>query len=232
MVWLPKDGQVIAKIPAMTGNRRWLHQIVGIRSPRLHNDRWQLPRNCLVKLVTAAIDRYGYIVVWRDMSKLSRCSKKCLEAEGVECDCSCMGAHHGGSSDVWFERVGDVVVANLGEITRTAVVYGAKADEAGTALYNGELQQRRYRVDRAGRTDWPTASHFMCTGCMSTRARVWDHCHTHEFVRAPLCNPCNTRHWSGWHPQHGRAPQSRNVDTSYYRWYPHYGDEQLGSCSA
>ncbi|WP_440103722.1 endonuclease domain-containing protein [Streptosporangium sp. H16] len=76
------------------------------------------------------------------------------------------------------------------------------------------------------------ASRFMCTGCMSARARVWDHCHTHEFVRAPLCNPCNTRHWSGWQPQHGRAPRSRNIDTSYYRWCPFYGEEQLGKCSA
>src|SRR5438093_12492432 len=98
MVWLPQDGQVIAKIPARKGNWRWLHKSVRIRSPRLDGDRWALPRNCLVRLVTAAIDRYGYIVVCRDMSTLSRCNRACLEATGVDCDCSCLGAYHGADS--------------------------------------------------------------------------------------------------------------------------------------
>lgn len=228
-VWLPRDGQVIAKIPARKGNWRWLRQAVRIRSPRLDGDRWHLPRNCLVKLVTAAVDRYGYIAVWRDMSRLSRCTTACLEATGVECDCSCLGAYHGENSGGWFERVRDAVVADLGEITRSVVIYGPKQDDADATVYGGELAGRRYRADRAGRHGWPRASRFMCTGCMSARARVWDHCHTHGFVRAPLCNTCNTRHWAGWQPQHGRAAPSRNLDTSYYRWCPHYGEEQ---CSA
>lgn len=121
------------------------------------------------------------------------------------------------------------MVADLGEITRSVVIYGPKQDDADATVYGGELAGRRYRADRAGRHGWPRASRFMCTGCMSARARVWDHCHTHGFVRAPLCNTCNTRHWAGWQPQHGRAAPSRNLDTSYYRWCPHYGEEQ---CSA
>jgi hypothetical protein len=94
-VWLPLQGQVVAKIPPRKGNRRCLHETVGIRSPELEGDRWNLPRSSLVRLVTAAIDRYGFIVLWRDMSKLSRCTRACLEATGAECDCSSMGAHHG-----------------------------------------------------------------------------------------------------------------------------------------
>jgi len=122
MVWLPLNGQVIAKIPARKGNRRWLHETVRIRSPKFNGDRWNLPRSCLVRLVTAAVDRYGFVVLWRDMSKLARCTRACLEATGAECDCSCLGAHHGQDSGSWFERVGDAVVADRGECTRTAVV--------------------------------------------------------------------------------------------------------------
>ncbi|TBO56682.1 hypothetical protein EYS09_26660 [Streptomyces kasugaensis] len=50
-------------------------------------------------------------------------------------------------------------------------------------------------------------------------------------MRAPLCNRCNTRHWSGWQPQQGRTTQSRNLDDSYYRWCPEHADGWR-SCSA
>jgi hypothetical protein len=224
MVWLPLDGQVIAKIPARKGNRCWLHETVRIRSPQLNDDRWTLPRSCLTRLVTATVDRYGFIVLWRDISKLSRCTRACLEATGSECDGSCLGAHHGQDSGAWFERVGDAVVADFGECTRTAVVYGARGSDVDAVVYHGELAGERYRADRAGRRNWPTAAQFMCSGCLSVRATVWDHCHTHGFVRAPLCNRCNTRHWTGWMPQHGRAAPIRNLDDSYYHWCPRNGD--------
>lgn len=224
MVWLPVDGQVIAKIPPRKGNRHWLHETVGIRSPEFDGDRWKLPRSSLVRLVTAAIDRYGFIVLWRDMSRLSQCTRACLEATGVECQCSCLGAHHGQDAAGWFERVGDVVVADRGEFTRTAVVYGARGSDADAVVYEGKLAGERYRVDRAGRRDWPAAAQFMCASCMTMRAAVWDHCHTHGFVRAPLCNRCNTRYWRGWRPQHGRATHSRNFDDSYYRWCPEHSN--------
>lgn len=231
MVWLPLREDVILKIPARRGNRRWLHETVRIRSPQLNDDRWNLPRSCLTRLVTAAVDRYGFIVLWRDMSKLSQCTRACLEATGAECHCSCLGEHHGQESEGWFERVGDVVVADLGEHTRTAVVYGARGSNAEAVVYDGELAGEHYRVDRVGRRGWPSAAQFMCAGCMSVRASVWDHCHTHGFVRAPLCNRCNTRHWSGWQPRHGRAAPSHNLDDSYYRWCPESADEWR-PCSA
>jgi len=233
LVWLPQDGYVIAKIPPARGNRRWLRGAARIRSPRLDGDRWHLPRNCLVRLVTAATDRYGCIVVCRDMSRLSRCTRACQEAAGVECDCSCRGAYHGENyAGAWFQREGDVVVADLGEITRTAIVYSARKDDSDPAVYAGELSGRRYTADPARRQGWPAAARFMCAACLTRRARVWDHCHAHGFVRAPLCTACNTRHWGGWQPQHGRAAPSLNLDTSYYRWCPWSGDELQGPCSA
>ncbi len=231
MAWLPLHGQVIAKIPAKKGNRRWLRKTVRVRSPQLDGDRWTLPRSCLVRLVTGAVDRYGFIVLWRDMSRLSRCTRACLEAVGAECDCSCLGEHHGQDAEGWFERVGDVVVADLGQRVRTAVVYGARGSDAGAVVYDGELAGEQYSVDPRHRKGWPKASQFMCAGCMNVRASVWDHCHAHGFVRAPLCNRCNTRYWKGWQPRYGRAAPSRNLDASYYRWCPNRADEWT-ACSA
>ncbi|MEU8978313.1 DUF6082 family protein [Streptomyces sp. NPDC048309] len=81
------------------------------------------------------------------------------------------------------------MVADQGECTRTAVVYGARGSDANAVVYDGQLTGERYRVDREGRRNWPTAAQFMCASCMTVRASVWDHCHTHGFVRAPLCTP-------------------------------------------
>jgi hypothetical protein len=52
------------------------------------------------------------------LTGLPKCTKACLEATGAICDCSCLGAYHGEASDGWFERIGDVMVTELGEITR------------------------------------------------------------------------------------------------------------------
>lgn len=230
-VWLPVHGQVIAKLPPRRANRRWMHETVGIRSPEFDGDRWTLPRSSLVRLVTAAVDRFGFIVLWRDMSKLSRCTRACLEATGVECQCSCLGQHHGQDAAGWFERVGDAVVAEQGEFTRTAVVYGPRGSDVDATVYRGELAGEQYRVDPAGRRNWPTAAHFMCACCMTVRASVWDHCHKHGYVRAPLCNRCNTRYWQGWRPRHGRTTHSHNLDESYYGWCPKRAAER-NQCSA
>lgn len=159
---------------------------MGIRSPEFNGDRWNLPRSSLVRLVTAAVNRYGFIVLYRDMSSPSQCTRACLEATGAECQCSCLGQHHGQDAAGWFERVGDAVVAECGEFIRAAVVYGARGSDADAAVYHGELAGERYRADPAGRRSWPIAARFMCTSCMTVRAAVWDHCHTHGFVRAPL----------------------------------------------
>ncbi|WP_345429844.1 hypothetical protein [Actinoallomurus vinaceus] len=98
------------------------------------------------------------------MSRLSRCTRACLEAEGVDCDCSCLGAHHGADSFGWFERVGDVMVTDLGETKRSTMIYGTPGTTADPVIYRGELRGRIYRPGRAGRKGWPFASRFTCTG--------------------------------------------------------------------
>lgn len=233
-IWLPREGQVLARFPPSRSNRGWLHHTVGIRSPQLIRPDWHLPCSCLTRLLIAAIDRYGYVAVYRDMARLTRCNRSCLEAQGVECNCTCMGLRHGEEdSGGWYEGIAEPVVEDLGEFTRSMVVYGPRGADGDARIYRGELTGTRYRVDRSGRLSWPLATAFMCAACATARAQVWDHCHSHGYVRAPLCSPCNTRHWRGWRPEYGRAPRSRNVDTTYYRWCPRRGDEwEVHPCSS
>lgn len=48
------------------------------------------------------------------------------------------------------------------------------------------------------------ASLYKCCLCDST-AHGWDHCHPHNYIRGPLCRPCNALE-SGWHEE-GRFPE-------------------------
>ncbi|MFI1241082.1 endonuclease domain-containing protein [Nocardia salmonicida] len=119
--------------------------------------------------------------------------------------------------------------SNLGEFTRTAVTFGPKGSVLDAVLYTAvsspdipTAQTGPAVVTRAGLTLY----RFMCAACLSVQAEVWDHCHAHGFVRAPLCGPCNTRHWPGWRPERGRAAVSRNLDSTYYRWCLEYDGEE------
>lgn len=148
LIWLQrKKGKVIAKLPKRENDLSWLRRTVGIDRPRIDaREYWHLPRNCLNRLVMAAIDRYGYVVPCRDMSKLSRCNRSCQAAEGLQCDCMCLGVHHGEEdAGGWFELVGEVLVDERGEFTRTFTVYGPKGSSADAVIYQGELQERRRR---------------------------------------------------------------------------------------
>ncbi|WP_030187684.1 endonuclease domain-containing protein [Streptomyces sp. NRRL S-813] len=59
--------------------------------------------------------------------------------------------------------------------------------------YNGELQGHLYSVlSRKPGTSRRVAG-WACAVCRTTPATVLDHCHEHGYVRAPVCQSCNTQ---------------------------------------
>ncbi|MGW5639372.1 endonuclease domain-containing protein [Streptomyces sp. NPDC003832] len=58
--------------------------------------------------------------------------------------------------------------------------------------YNGELRGHLYSVlSRKPDTSRKVAG-WTCALCRSAPAAVLDHCHEHDYVRAPVCHSCNT----------------------------------------
>ncbi|MEU9663580.1 endonuclease domain-containing protein [Streptomyces chartreusis] len=58
--------------------------------------------------------------------------------------------------------------------------------------YNGELQGQLYSVlSRKPGTSRKVAE-WTCAICRTAAAAVLDHCHEHDYVRAPVCHSCNT----------------------------------------
>jgi hypothetical protein len=58
--------------------------------------------------------------------------------------------------------------------------------------YNGELEGRRY-AELSKRRGTLEVSGWMCALCQEAPAFALDHCHEHGYVRAPVCQSCNTR---------------------------------------
>jgi hypothetical protein len=238
LLWLPREGQVLARF---TGPNVWwwLHQACKVRSPEPDADKvyWHLSRNSLNAVLRASLDRFGVAILVRDAKRLAVCNVQCQEASGFDCACSCLGQEHGSAGGREWVEVGDSSQMLLAEghlrVVRVLLAPSGTADQP--RLYANELVNQQYTTLPSQRSErrWPKAHEFICASCATEQARVWDHCHRHGYVRAPLCNPCNTRDWRGWAIEYGRTTPLENVDMSYHRncpWYGHQGRE--GPCTA
>lgn len=239
LIWFPRHGEVIGRFGG-SGVWLWLRRACHIRSPK-HDpkgDYWHLPRTSLGPVLRASLDAYGAAILVRDGKKLAVCNANCQKAEGPECMCSCLGQEHGVlSGRDWVELGASYETLVAEDHIRLVRVLMAPSLAGGDAprLYASELAGHLYTSDPASRKaqQWPQASRFVCASCVTAQARVWDHCHEHGYVRGPLCNQCNTRHWRGWALEHGRTTPLENIDSSYYRNCPNYEEDHHGPpCSA
>jgi hypothetical protein len=79
-------------------------------------DGWELPQVWFSDLVNHILERFSQLYVIQPYREQEKCASKCMNAEGHECECSCMGSNHGagGPSAGWFE-VSDTFATRWGE---------------------------------------------------------------------------------------------------------------------
>jgi hypothetical protein len=99
--------------------RAWLQQI----RPRGRSPEWksktngfELPQSWFDDLVSILLRRYGKLYIIQPYREQEKCASKCMNAQGHECQCSCMGANHGqgGPDGSWFE-VSETFATRWGE---------------------------------------------------------------------------------------------------------------------
>jgi hypothetical protein len=74
-----------------------------------------LPKSWFNDLVDRALRLYGKVYIIQPYREQEICARACQEAQGHECQCSCMGANHGiGNDGSWFE-VSDTFSSRWGE---------------------------------------------------------------------------------------------------------------------
>lgn len=100
-----KGERLRVRLPFAETNRAWL-QNQRRTSPvwREKEKYWELPKAWFNDFVDRALHRYGKIYIMQPYREQEICAPACQNAEGHECECSCMGQHHGAGSDgSWFE---------------------------------------------------------------------------------------------------------------------------------
>jgi hypothetical protein len=100
-----KGERLRARLPFAEDNRIWLRN--GRRTDPewvIGQDYWELPKAWFNDFVNRALRRYGRVYIIQPYREQEICSPACQNAIGHECQCSCMGEHHGAGNDgSWFE---------------------------------------------------------------------------------------------------------------------------------
>ncbi len=101
-----KPQPVLVRIPFAEGNQEWLRN--DRRSKPKWNGQykaWEIPTVWFDSVIKLALRRYREAYVIQLYRERQKCAPACWNAEGFHCECSCMGANHGGGhpGGNWYE---------------------------------------------------------------------------------------------------------------------------------
>ncbi len=102
---IEKGAQLLVRLPYREDNRIWLNGL-GKSSVDWNKEKkhWALPKSWFNNFVETSLKRYGKLYVIQPYVELEICASACRNAEGHECQCSCMGANHGVHDGTgWFD---------------------------------------------------------------------------------------------------------------------------------
>lgn len=111
-----KGQRLRVRLPGDEANMRWLQD--GRRTyPIWFADKkyWELPKAWFDDFVDRSLAKYGKVYIIQPFREQEKCAPACQNATGHECQCSCMGLHHGAGNDgSWFE-VSDAFATRWGD---------------------------------------------------------------------------------------------------------------------
>lgn len=100
-----KGEKLRVRLPDISNPMGWLRR--GRRSIPAWNPYekcWEIPKRWFSDFVNDALETFGSVYVIQPYNEQEKCAPACMNAQGHECECSCMGANHGAGNDgSWFE---------------------------------------------------------------------------------------------------------------------------------
>lgn len=111
-----KGERLRVRLPFADANREWLRDGKRACPTWVSNLKcWELPKKWFNSFVERAIVKFGRVYIIQPFHEQEVCAPACQNAKGHECQCSCMGEHHGvGNDGSWFE-VSDAFATRWGE---------------------------------------------------------------------------------------------------------------------
>lgn len=101
-----KGHPLFVKLPYKEGNKEWLQNGRRNKPKWLPEKRyWEIPKAWFNDTVNRGLIRWEKLYIIQPHAAHEICARACWEAEGHECECSCLGEHHGSErpSGRWFE---------------------------------------------------------------------------------------------------------------------------------
>lgn len=101
-----KGHKLLVKLPDSNTHEKWL------KNERRNNPNWNVKKKCweipkawFNDTVNRCLEKWGQLYIIQPHAAHEVCARTCWEAEGHECQCSCLGEHHGSErpSGRWFE---------------------------------------------------------------------------------------------------------------------------------
>jgi hypothetical protein len=97
--------KLIVKLPYSNNNRSWLKSDKRYKPSWNNKDKqWEVPKSWFNDIVKRSLHRYNSVYIIQPYREQEICAPACWRARGHECQCSCMGEHHGEESPEgrWF----------------------------------------------------------------------------------------------------------------------------------
>ncbi len=91
-----KPEPLYIRLPYSPDNKEWLKEGHRNRPQWLPDLKcWNTPRSWFEDIVQRALREFGKVYVIQPYRTQQKCAPACWNATGVNCECSCMGEHHG-----------------------------------------------------------------------------------------------------------------------------------------
>lgn len=114
------------RLPYRDGNRG----LIRVGGPEPEWDKqakcWIVPRSWLDRLARRLVDVFGqcYVIQTRNESEI--CAPACMNASGLDCECSCEGEHHGSENEENWFVVCDSFACRRGPTRRSVRLIGSR----------------------------------------------------------------------------------------------------------
>ena len=111
-----KAEQLRVRLPFSPQNRSWMSTL-GKSSPKWNSDLecWEIPKSWFNNFVEQALKKFSKLYVVQPFVETEVCAQKCRDANGHDCQCSCMGQNHGVKDGTgWFD-ITDTFAVRKGE---------------------------------------------------------------------------------------------------------------------